>query len=472
MINHLLFADDTMFFCKTTQKNCDTLHSILKQYEDASGQQINLLKSSITFSKKTPPETRTRVKLSLGIDKEGGQGKYLGLPESFGRKKRDLFTQIVDRIRQKSVNFSSQFLSSAGKLTMLKAVLSAIPTYTMSCFKLPAGLCKRIQSALTRFWWDTKPDKRKMCWISWQKLTRAKKHGGLGFREIQSFNDALLAKISWRILNNPTCLLSKVLKGKYCKDHDFLSVPITSSTSHGWRGILIGRDLLNTKLGKAIGNGLSTSIWDDPWLSMETPSRLTGPPNLSNKDLKVSSLLTEHTREWNEERINEIIPMHLEEIKALRPSRRGAEDTYLWLPTKSGNYTAKTGYHIAMAANEDPQHHQHLLHINWNSDIWLTKISPKIKVFLWKILQKALPIGKNLINRGILKSSYCIHCGDLETTNHLFFHCVFAREVWNLAPFSTAINPLQIQDFTTTLTTSKDWICLPPTGTGTGPLFA
>ncbi|CAA7058695.1 unnamed protein product [Microthlaspi erraticum] len=386
MINHLLFADDTMFFCKTSQTNCDTLCAILKQYEDASGQQINLLKSSITFSKKTPPETRARVKSALGIEKEGGQGKYLGLPESFGRKKKDLFTQIVDRIRQKSVNFSSQFLSSAGKLTMLKAVLSAIPTYTMSCFKLPAGLCKRIQSAITRFWWDSNPDKRKMCWISWQKLTRSKKHGGLGFREIQCFNDALLAKISWRILNKPTCLLSKVLKGKYCKDQDFFSVPITSSTSHGWRGILIGRDLLKTKLGKAIETGLSTSIWNDPWLSMETPTCPIGPPNLDNKDLKVSSLLTDNNELWNEEKINEIRPMHLEEIKALRPSRRGADDTYLWLPTKSGHYTAKPGYHIAMTATKEPNHHQIILHINWNSDIWHTKTSPKMKVFLWKIL--------------------------------------------------------------------------------------
>ncbi|CAA7018492.1 unnamed protein product [Microthlaspi erraticum] len=162
-INHLLFADDTMFFCKISQKSCETLHSILQQYEEASGQMINLQKSCITFSKKTPEEIRLRVKNSLGIDKEGGQGKYLGLPESFGRRKKDLFTSIVDRMRQRAVSYSSRFLSGAGKLTMLTSVLSAIPTYTMSCFKLPAGLCKRIQSVLTRFWWDANPGKRKMC---------------------------------------------------------------------------------------------------------------------------------------------------------------------------------------------------------------------------------------------------------------------------------------------------------------------
>lgn len=82
-VNHLLFADDTMFFTKTSIKSCETLTSILRQYEEASGQTINTQKSSISFSSKTPEEIKSRVKQSLNISNEGGQGKYLGLPEGF-----------------------------------------------------------------------------------------------------------------------------------------------------------------------------------------------------------------------------------------------------------------------------------------------------------------------------------------------------------------------------------------------------
>ena len=99
-INHLLFADDTMFFMKSDEQSCATLMSILHQYELASGQTINTNKSSISFSAKTTQETRARVKSILGIAREGGVGKYLGLPEHFGRRKKDLFTSIVDKIRQ------------------------------------------------------------------------------------------------------------------------------------------------------------------------------------------------------------------------------------------------------------------------------------------------------------------------------------------------------------------------------------
>lgn len=277
-VNHLLFADDTLFFCRTHARSISTLQNILHLYEEASGQKINHQKSGITFSNLTPPHLKEKIKTELGIQNEGGTGKYLGLPEHFGRKKRDLFSSIVDKIRQRARSWNTRFLSTAGKMTMLKSVLSAIPNHAMQCFKLPLSLCKRIQSVLTRFWWDSNADTRKMSWIAWETMTKSKKDGGLGFRDIQCFNDALLAKLSWRILDTPQCLLARILKGKYFPDQDFLQVQPPASCSHGWRGILIGRDLLKLHLGWAIGNGEQVSAWNDDWLSMAECKRPMGPP--------------------------------------------------------------------------------------------------------------------------------------------------------------------------------------------------
>lgn len=71
-------------------------------------------KSSISFSTKTDTATRERVKRALRINKEGGVGKYLGLPEHFGRKKRDLFTSIVDKIIVRAVSCAKKTALDSG----------------------------------------------------------------------------------------------------------------------------------------------------------------------------------------------------------------------------------------------------------------------------------------------------------------------------------------------------------------------
>ena len=267
-----------MFFCKSDPVSCDSLLAILEKYEAASGQRINLQKSAITFSAKTPAAIRIKVKERLLIEAEGGIGKYLGLTEHFSCRKRDIFANIVDRIRQRSHSWSSKFLNRAGKQVLLKAVLTAMPAYAMSCFKLPLSLCKQIQSVLTRFWWDVKPKLRKMSWVSWTTLTRAKADGGLGFRDIERFNDALLGKLAWRILSNPDSLLSQILLGKYCQDTPFLEASIPGAASHGWRGVMAGREVMKRGLCWLIGSGKDIGVWQNSWLSLSESMAPMGPP--------------------------------------------------------------------------------------------------------------------------------------------------------------------------------------------------
>ncbi|CAA7052734.1 unnamed protein product [Microthlaspi erraticum] len=426
IMNHLLFADDTMFFCKSSSNNCKTLKRILQEYEQASGQMINVDKSSITFSPKTSQLARNQAKQILGITKKGGQGKYLGLPEHFGRKKKDLFALTVDMIRQRAINWSSRFLSSAGKMTMLKSVLSSIPTYTMQCFKFPVGLCKRIQSALT----------------------------------------------SWRVYSNPSCLLARVLIGKYCQDKPFLEVSSHQAASHGWKGILIGRNLVLENLGKAIGDGKTTNIWHDAWLSTVTPQRPTGPATEQSAKWMVADLFLPDTNHWDTERVRLVFPELADTILSIRPSLSGCKDKYISLPSKSGAYTTKTGYHTAYKNSYKPRDTQSMEPaIDWIADIWSRKTSPKLQVFLWKLANGALALGSNLSSRGLAIASNCQFCGEPETCDHLLFHCVFAHEIWCLAPFKDQLESHQVQTFAEALKSSFKWKVLPPIGVEACSLF-
>ncbi|WZZ38588.1 hypothetical protein YC2023_034847 [Brassica napus] len=351
-VNHLLFADDTMFFCKSKPSCVAALVKILATYEAVSGQKINPQKSAITFSAKTPATVRARVKEAMSISLEGGTGKYLGLPEQFGRRKRDIFASILDRIRQKAHSWTVRFLSGAGKQVLLKSVLSALPCYAMSCFKLPASLCSQIQSLLTRFWWDTIPEKKKMCWVAWDTMTLPKYAGGLGFRDIQTFNDALLAKIGWRLINEPDSLLAQVLKGKYFRDLSFLDCSVPRNASHGWRSIMAGRELLRKGLGWSVGDGEQIRIWDDPWLSSKTPVQPMGPANPESASLKVKDLLCPLTNKWEIEKIRRLLPQYEDTILRIKTGTTHLRDALFWLPEKSGRYTTKSGYGVGMTCDK------------------------------------------------------------------------------------------------------------------------
>ena len=85
-------------------------------------------------------------------------------------------------------------LSQARGEILIKAVIQAIPTFTMSCFKLPKGLINEIEYLIRKLWWGYKGEQRKIYWVSWEKLCLPKYEGGIGFRDLSKFNDNLLEK--------------------------------------------------------------------------------------------------------------------------------------------------------------------------------------------------------------------------------------------------------------------------------------
>ncbi|XP_018458811.1 uncharacterized mitochondrial protein AtMg00310-like [Raphanus sativus] len=255
---------------------------------------------------------------------------------------------MVEKIRRKAIGWSTKMLSPAGKLVMLKSVLSAMPSHTMSCFKLPMSVVKRIQSVLTQFWWDSKPEEMRMAWISWDTLTKTKGDGRLGIRDIECFNDAMLGKLSWRLLTKPQSLLARILNGKYYADNSFLEVQAASGCPHGWRGILLGRDLLVEHLGWAIGDGATVRLWDDAWLSTERIQRPMGPATLESKDNLVASLFLEGSNEWDAGKVSRLLPEMETVILSIKTSRQGGPDRRIWLRSPSGEYSAKTGYVAAL----------------------------------------------------------------------------------------------------------------------------
>lgn len=163
---HLFFANDSLIFCKASLPKCDALQQILKVYEQALGQQLNRAKTSLFFNRNTPYEIQEEIKQRFGAQVIKQHEKYLSLPSLVGKNKRNTFNEIKEKLYNKLAGWKEKLLSKAGKEVLIKAVAQAIPTYTMSCFKLPDALCEELISMIRNFWWGQKGNEKKIAWLS------------------------------------------------------------------------------------------------------------------------------------------------------------------------------------------------------------------------------------------------------------------------------------------------------------------
>lgn len=235
--------------------------------------------------------------------------------------------------------------------------------------------------------------------------------------------------------------------------------------------MLLGRDLLVKKLGWVIGDGMSINIRDNPWLSLNDPLRPMGPPSEVSVSLKVADLFIQNPKEWDQEKIRLLLPKYEQCIKRLKPSCKGTPDKLVWLGTKTGCYTTKSGYYAAVNDDENKGFGQIEGDFSWKKNVWNQSCAPKIKVFAWKILKGALPVGVRLLERHIVADHHCKRCGAPESIIHLFFQCRFAQQVWRLAPFTTELDSSGMIYLGENWTALCEKQCLPPAGIVSGPLF-
>ena len=236
-ITHLFFADDSLLFCKVERQESQTLVEILERYELASGQKINTDKCLVFFSQNTTPNTRNEVLGTLGPMQDTRHGKYLGFPFIIGKSKNQVFAEIKEKVGKKLSGWKEKMLLMGGKEILIKVVAQAIPTYTMSCFLLPKGLCEDLERMMRNFWWGQKNQEAKIPWVGWKKMCKSKIQGGMGFCNLKAFNLAMLAKQGWCLFTNPSSLVARLYRVKYHPTSDVLGAKFGCNPSYAWRRI-------------------------------------------------------------------------------------------------------------------------------------------------------------------------------------------------------------------------------------------
>ncbi|CAA7028978.1 unnamed protein product [Microthlaspi erraticum] len=279
-----------------------------------------------------------------------------------------------------------------------------MPVFSMSCFKLPANVTDEISNLLMRFWWDKGDRNKGIPWVAWKRLQFSKKDGGLGFRDLPRFNDALLAKQAWRLLKHPDTPFARLMKARYYKDTSILEAKHRINESYGWSSIVTGLTLLKKGMKHIVGDGESTNVFEDLWLPVHPPRRVTR--NEGQEDFLVKELIIDSgcSRKWNLPVLEAILNAEDRNlVQKLYLPQRKKQDRQVWCYDKSGDYTVKSGYWLAFREHlhDHPEitipHGDPVL----KDQIWRLQIMPKIKHFFWRALSKALPTATRLVTRGM-----------------------------------------------------------------------
>lgn len=124
---------------------------------------------------------------------------YLGLPIHWKKLCVKDWDPLVERLQSQLDNWKEGAVYFGVNLVMLNAVLSAIPTYWLSLYKLPVKVRKKWDSIRSNFLWNGPPSEtKKYHLVIWDRVCKKKEFGGLGVLNLQDFNQALIGKWWWK----------------------------------------------------------------------------------------------------------------------------------------------------------------------------------------------------------------------------------------------------------------------------------
>ena len=276
-----------------------------------------------------------------------------------------------------------------------------------------------------RFQWG-QHDAKKIYWVKWSSLCSSKSVGGMGFRDIQKFNNALLAKQVWRLVRQKDSLLFKVFRARYFLNCSVLDAPIHPKCSYAWRSILQAREVIEKGAIWRVGSGQQIEVWKHRWLSDPCYSKIIT-PRADSTVSRVGDLFYANTRTWDPGKLaTNFYPWVAEMVSRVHVSKVCEEDLLVWPFTTDGNYSVKSAYLLLASeeGNANPSSstitEQRCL---WKK-LWQIQFPTKIRYFMWRTATNSLLTKQNLRSKfffSISETVSVLHGFDFSSFEQVFY---------------------------------------------------
>jgi hypothetical protein len=448
----LQFADDTILVGEGNWSNLWTIKTVMRSFELVSGLKVNFFKSKL-YGINLDDNFLGAASSFLHCGVDSIPFRFLGIPVGANPRRKATWCPILESMKKRLCSWNGRNLSIGGRVTLINSVLSSLPLYFFSFYKAPVCVIKEMVSIQRSFLWGGGLDNNKMCWVSWNRICQPKERGGLGIKNLESFNFSLLCKWKWRCLEDRTAPWYEFLRYRY---GSFAANFLYDEGKEGlhkasiwWRDIwYLGSEVAGgwfaNNVSIKLGKGTEVSFWKEKWIG-PTPLRVLYPSLYAESMQPESNIST--MGKWTSD--NWIWELHwtteltdteaitLAELQSLlvqvRPSL-DESDRRRWIPHAMGFFSVRTAY-TAVQNSSNSVHELDPITVKVLDDLWSNNVPSKISIFGWRLLIEKLPTREALYNKGIITNNHercCVFClREVEDINHIFYNCRIAIQIWN-----------------------------------------
>lgn len=155
LITHLSFADDLLIFFDGTDDSLRGILQVMRDFQSKSGLALNIRKTCVFVD--GDESASTTLASDFGLVRGSLPVRYLGLPLSPHKLKKQDYQPLIDRIKLRVSSWSTRRLSSAGRLQLLNSVIYSIINFWGSVFPLPKACLDSLEQICNAFLWTGAP---------------------------------------------------------------------------------------------------------------------------------------------------------------------------------------------------------------------------------------------------------------------------------------------------------------------------
>ncbi|GJT98779.1 RNA-directed DNA polymerase, eukaryota, reverse transcriptase zinc-binding domain protein [Tanacetum coccineum] len=397
-LSHVCFADDLLVMCHGDAISVGVIKKALDAFSAVSGLIPNNSKSTAFYGSMSDDECNTISSILLFVTGKLPV-KYLGVPLIAKRLGEDY------SLLQESIH-----------------------VYWASVFLLPTTVINDINKLLKTFLWSQSDTAKGKAKVAWSSICKPNDQGGLGLKDLQIWNQALLSKHVWDIAGMKESLWVKWVHSVKLRGKSIWEISVDQEDSWGWKNLLSIKDQIKDRVAYKIGNGRNVSMWFDNWSDIGPLFQHITYRDLYDerldRGLKVSDLIDNDGWKWPNDWYGKF-PM----ITSLNVPTIAADidDKLAWKTSKGmiTEFSVTSVYHDLRGQSPIAP---------WWKLIWFAQCIPKHSFIMWLAIQDRLTTQDKLQRWGNQAVNRCCLClNHSEDLKHLFFQCSFSTDVWNRA---------------------------------------